>query len=448
MMCQPGRLLFSLVLCGWLGGCVLFGAAPGVAQVAVQIGKNHQRVKQRFRSVIARANQSTVRIFSSDQPWDVALGTLVGRGNYVLTTARRLHGNLRCQLVDGRQVHAQRVATIKERDVALLRLASHDLPPVVWSRGPLPPVGSLLATPGRGPDPIAIGVVSIPGSATNGWGLWHDTILRPNDCGGPVVDLTGRVVGINMVSGERVTSLALPASAVQAILEQLATDHKNLADLHVDRTDPPDRPSVDAPNGLLKFETKIRSAAKRAIACTVGLRIGHTMGSGVIISGDGYVLTAAHVSRQAGLPVKIFLADGRTAAGKTLGANRTTDAGLVQIDPPGPWPHATRAARGRAGPATAAGRWCVATGHPSGYQRGRPPVLRMGRILNAARDAIVTDCVLKQGDSGGPLFDIEGNLLGIHERIGHGLANNVHLPLRLFHTDWSRLVQGEVWGSQ
>ncbi len=441
-MRKPGRPLFSLGLRACLGVSMLFGVPLSKAQVAVRIGKNHELVKQQFRSVIARANLSTVRIFSEDQPRDVALGTLVGSGSYVLTVASRLHGNLRCQLADGRQFPAKRIASTKPQDLALLRLAAQGLQPVIWSRGPLPPLGSLLATGGRGPDPVAIGVVSIPGSMIDSPWLWHDTTLRPNDCGGPAVDLAGRAVGINMVSEKRVTSRVLPAANIKKILMQWAADHQELADLGSDRIDQPRRQAANEPGRLKQLEVKIQAAAKRATACTVGLRIGRTMGSGVVISDDGYVLTAAHVSRQAGLPVEIYLADGRTVSGKTLGANHATDTGLIQIDPPGPWPQAKHLH----GPAAQAGHWCVATGHPNGYRRGRPAVLRLGRILLAARDAIVTDCILNQGDSGGPLFDIDGNLLGIHSRIGQHLANNVHIPLHLFRADWSRLAQGDVWG--
>jgi serine protease Do len=247
-----------------------------------------------------------------------------------------------------------------------------------------------------------------------------------------------------MARGQRVTSRALPATTVQKMLTQLAADHPELTDLGSDRTDSPRRRSVAEQDSLMKLEAKIQAVAKRATACTVGLRIGRTLGSGVVISAEGYVLTAAHVSRQAGIPVEIYLADGRAVSGKTLGANHATDTGLIQIDPPGPWPQAPHLR----GPAAKAGRWCVATGHLNGVRRGRPPVLRLGRILQAPRDAIVTDCVLKQGDSGGPLFDIDGNLLGIHSRIGHRLASNVHIPIRQFRTDWSRLAQGDVWGRE
>jgi serine protease Do len=51
--------------------------------------------------------------------------------------------------------------------------------------------------------------------------LQHDTVLRPRDCGGPVVDLDGNVVGINIARAERVASYALPASVVRDVLDRM-----------------------------------------------------------------------------------------------------------------------------------------------------------------------------------------------------------------------------------
>lgn len=51
--------------------------------------------------------------------------------------------------------------------------------------------------------------------------LQHDTVLRPTDCGGPVVDLDGRVVGFNIARAGRTESYAIPASAVHEVVDQL-----------------------------------------------------------------------------------------------------------------------------------------------------------------------------------------------------------------------------------
>jgi len=51
--------------------------------------------------------------------------------------------------------------------------------------------------------------------------LQHDTILKPRDCGGPLVDLTGKVVGVNIARAGRVETLALPAATVQELVKKL-----------------------------------------------------------------------------------------------------------------------------------------------------------------------------------------------------------------------------------
>jgi serine protease Do len=73
-------------------------------------------------------------------------------------------------------------------------------------------------------------------------------------------------------------------------------------------------------------------------------------------------------------------------------------------------------------------------------------VLRWGRVLRSESSAILTDCTLVGGDSGGPLFDLDGNVIGIHSRIGKNLTVNVHVPVEPFLQSWDRLVRGEVWG--
>jgi serine protease Do len=51
--------------------------------------------------------------------------------------------------------------------------------------------------------------------------LQHDTVIRPTDCGGPLVDLHGRVVGLNICRAGRVESWAIPAEVVQSVLTDL-----------------------------------------------------------------------------------------------------------------------------------------------------------------------------------------------------------------------------------
>lgn len=203
--------------------------------------------------------------------------------------------------------------------------------------------------------------------------------------------------------------------------------------------------SKDAPESiadLRAIEQRVTQLAKRLIPCTVGIRIGRAQGSGVIVSRDGYILTAAHVIGQPGRKATVILADGRQVVAETLGLNRGIDAGLMKITEPGDWPFVEKGEMA----GVDAGDWCLAVGHPNGYQNGREPVVRLGRVVMVRKAFIQTDCPLVGGDSGGPLFDMEGRVIGINSRIGTSTVWNFHVPIAAYTDDWDRLIKAESFG--
>ncbi|MDA8743695.1 S1C family serine protease [Rubripirellula amarantea] len=197
---------------------------------------------------------------------------------------------------------------------------------------------------------------------------------------------------------------------------------------------------------LKLLERQNQFVATRGSACTVSVQIGPAQGCGVIITESGYVLTAAHVAMRPGKNAQVTLSNGRTVVARTLGMNRNVDAGLMKIEPNQnngrPWPHATLGTSKNLTP----GMWCIATGHPGGYDPSRGPVARVGRILRTRLGAIETDCALIGGDSGGPLFDIAGRLIAVHSRIGNDVSENLHVPVDFYGTSWDRMRAGEAYG--
>jgi len=199
---------------------------------------------------------------------------------------------------------------------------------------------------------------------------------------------------------------------------------------------------------LREMEKRQTELVEKVTPCTVGLQIGEAQGSGVIVSADGIVLTAAHVVQKPGLQVQVILYDGRVVPGKSLGMDRTGDAGMVKINPtendgkPVEWPHLKMGDS----EAVRQGQWCLVTGHPGGYQKGRKPVVRFGRVLSSDDALIVSDCTLVGGDSGGPLLDMNGDVIGIHSRIGGDLTANMHVPVKIYRDSWDRLAAGKLWG--
>lgn len=193
---------------------------------------------------------------------------------------------------------------------------------------------------------------------------------------------------------------------------------------------------------LRAIEDHVTALAAKLEPCVVGVRIGNAQGSGVIVSKDGFVLTAAHVSGKPGRKATLILPDGREVPAKTLGANRGIDAGMIRITTDEEWPFAEMADFDN----VEAGDWTVAIGHPGGYKKGRRPVVRLGRIIVKRNSVIQTDNALVGGDSGGPLFDTSGRVVGIHSRIGPSITWNFHVPISAYSDDWERLAEAEEWG--
>ena len=203
-------------------------------------------------------------------------------------------------------------------------------------------------------------------------------------------------------------------------------------------------PTVEAPKDVAGFqalESQIKAVVAKALPSIVGIQIGGSSGSGVIVSEDGLVMTAGHVVGKPGKDVTFFFYDGKTAKGKTLGMYASADAGMMKIVDPGKWPFVEKGQSAALKPGT----WCVAIGHPLGYQPGRPPVVRIGRMLQAGNSVIQTDCPLVGGDSGGPLLSLEGKVIGINSRIGGPTDVNLHVPVDIFNANWDRLLKGDAW---
>ncbi len=223
--------------------------------------------------------------------------------------------------------------------------------------------------------------------------------------------------------------------------------------------DPARTTSPETVEELKALQDRVKQVVQKVTPSTVGLLVGMGAGSGVIVSDDGLVLTAAHViGSTPGKEVTVVLADGARVKGKTLGVNPRADSGMVRITDKPPksadWPGAKEGKWPAVEIGNSAdlkvGQWVVALGHPGGPKRDRRPPVRVGRFEKYSKTdtSLRTDCTLVGGDSGGPLFDLTGKLVGIHSRIGLLLEFNMHVPTEAFREDWDKLVAGKVVGKQ
>ena len=145
----------------------------------------------------------------------------------------------------------------------------------------------------------------------------------------------------------------------------------------------------------------------------------HTsLGSGFIISSDGYILTNNHVVDHADT-VTVRLQDRRTLTAKVVGTDPTYDIALLKVDAGGSLPAVAIGDSRLLKP----GQWVLAIGSPFGfdYTVTQGIVSAVGRNLGAQDQSdtpfIQTDVPINRGNSGGPLFNLQGQVVGINSQI-------------------------------
>jgi serine protease Do len=140
-----------------------------------------------------------------------------------------------------------------------------------------------------------------------------------------------------------------------------------------------------------------------------------SLGSGFIISADGFIMTNAHVVDAAD-EVTVKLTDKREFKAKVIGADRRTDMALLKID-------ATGLPAVKVGDPNKlrVGEWVVAIGSPFGFENTVTAgiVSAKGRSLPQENFVpfIQTDVAVNPGNSGGPLFNMKGEVVGINSQI-------------------------------
>ncbi len=140
-----------------------------------------------------------------------------------------------------------------------------------------------------------------------------------------------------------------------------------------------------------------------------------SLGSGFIISSDGYILTNAHVVDHAE-KITVRLTDKREFKAKVIGADKRTDVALLKIEANG----LPKVALGNPDQIKV-GEWVLAIGSPFGFDNSVTAgiVSAKGRSLPQENFVpfIQTDVAINPGNSGGPLFNMKGEVIGINSQI-------------------------------
>ncbi|HUH65486.1 MAG TPA: DegQ family serine endoprotease [Syntrophales bacterium] len=149
-----------------------------------------------------------------------------------------------------------------------------------------------------------------------------------------------------------------------------------------------------------------------------------SLGSGFIISRDGYIFTNNHVVEKAD-KIRVKLAGGKEYDAEVKGKDPTTDIALIKIKPEGSLPVAEFGDSDK----LRIGEWVFAIGNPFGLEHTVTAgiVSAKGRVIGSGPydNFIQTDASINPGNSGGPLFNMEGKVIGINTAIvaqGHGIG--------------------------
>ena len=181
------------------------------------------------------------------------------------------------------------------------------------------------------------------------------------------------------------------------------------------------------------YSRVVSGVAEHLIPRVASLRVqgrrGDSSGSAVVLTGDGHLLTNAHVVGDGNVATAEF-ADGTTAQASVIGVDRLSDLAVLRADREIPDPPEYGDADG-----LKVGNLVVAVGNPLGLAGsvtagvvsalGRSLPVRSGSAQRIIEDVIQTDAALNPGNSGGALADGKGRVIGINTAvagIGLGLA--------------------------
>jgi serine protease DegQ len=170
----------------------------------------------------------------------------------------------------------------------------------------------------------------------------------------------------------------------------------------------------------------------------------NSLGSGVIVSSDGLILTNHHVVEAAD-EIEVALADGRTAPARIVGSDPETDLAVVRID----LKNLPSITFGRSEQLNV-GDVVLAIGNPFGVGQGvtQGIVSALGRNhlgINTFENFIQTDASINPGNSGGALIDTEGNLVGInsaiYSRSGGSMGIGFAIPVSLARQVMEQIIR-------
>jgi serine protease Do len=197
------------------------------------------------------------------------------------------------------------------------------------------------------------------------------------------------------------------------------------------------------------LENSVHLAVKKAYSSSVriwsfdtlrNVRTGQQF-TGVVVSKDGHILTAAHVNTP-GETYQVKFPDGIICIAKGLGEIEFSenkmfpDVAMMKIINPGKWPFAEMARSAD----LRINEPCISIAYPESLNQVLPTI-RFGYVTNVKNEVgfIQSTCIMEPGDSGGPLFDYLGRVIGLHSAVDVSEKDNFDVPIDLYLKYWTSL---------
>ena len=171
-----------------------------------------------------------------------------------------------------------------------------------------------------------------------------------------------------------------------------------------------------------------------------------SMGSGFVISADGYIVTNEHVTGMAD-EITVAFPDGRSLPAKLIGKDAASDLALLKVEPDGELPYLSFSTSGE----PIVGEWCIALGNPFGLFQAADPSVTVGVVSakgrdlapqdgRVYRDMIQTDAAINRGNSGGPLLNALGEVIGVNTAIVSPAGGSVGIGFAVPHDRVLRII--------
>jgi serine protease Do len=168
------------------------------------------------------------------------------------------------------------------------------------------------------------------------------------------------------------------------------------------------------------------------------------LGSGFVISADGFIITNDHVISGAD-EINAVFSDGRTLSAELIGTDEATDVAVLKVEQATPFPYVEFADSESA----QVGDWVMAIGNPFGFGGSVSVgiVSARNRDINSGNydNYIQTDAAINSGNSGGPLFNLNGEVLGVNTAIitptGGSVGLGFSIPANLVDQISQQLIE-------